>query len=757
MQEVDSFRLSRDHISLSLTREPFSVTLVYKDDRMVFGPLVGRAHAIHCNGKVHDPNTSLVHGWDVSEFEADTPLGPAPGVRAVLKDVSGLPLRLSWEWALVGGGDALARLSLTNIDRLPVNLGNLVPVAYRGAEPGLDMGAAYTAWRIHRTGYQSWSPAGSIAATAEDYKPRFFLPSRAGTNPRTPYSRKQGDKVSDWMAQLYETEMGLSTLAGFITSASYSGRVEYEVKYDRFRRLEAICDCEDRVVDPDESVSSEWAMVSFSEDPLEQQARYYELWGKAMQARKAPPRTGWCSWYFSFTRVSEQTVKQNRECAAELGVPLQAFQLDDGYEQAVGDWTQWNEKFPSSPADLARSIRESGMEPGLWLAPFLVSRGSALYKNHPDWLLRTEKGRPVIAFAHPQWKGLVIYALDATRPEVNSWLQETIRVVSREWGFSYLKLDFLYAASLPGQRHDKKATGASALRQGLETIRGAAGDDAYILGCGCPLGPAIGVVDAMRISPDIDARWRNKRTDLITGVPVGPGGSNCLRNNMTRMLMQNRLWQNDPDCLVLREGLTRAEIQSELTVAYASGGMAFISENLPGFSPEMIEWFQRLLPPSGEPFVPADLLRKSFPSRAVLRKENGALAAIFNWHADDRRMRVSLSEIGLFGFWHAFDFWERRYLGIFSESIDLGMVPGHGVRYLRLVRSEEKPRLLASDLHMGMGEVGFEQSIAKSGLEVRISLPGRRQGSVWAVFPRGKTSRIDVSMEDSWEGVIPFE
>jgi len=754
MKEVNGFRISRDDLTLSVGHGPLAAVLSYKQDKIVFGPLVGRAHLITETGRFHDPNTSLVGGWQVTEEEISTPAGEAPGLRAVLTGVPGLPLTVTWQWALIGGGDALVRMEVANQADRPMNIGKIVPLAYRGADPGLDMGAAYTAWRVYRTGYQSWSPAGSIAATGEDHKPRFFLPSRAGTNPRTPYSRKQGDKVSDWMMQLYETEMGLATLAGFITGASFAGRVEYEVKYDRFRRLEAVSDCEEREMGARESVASEWAIVSFSEDPHKQQARYYDLWGKAMEARQAPAKTGWCSWYWSFTGITERAMQSNLERASRLDVPVEVFQLDDGYEKAVGDWTDWNEKFPSPPAQLATKIREAGMEPGLWLAPFLVSRASDLYKKHPDWILRTKRGTPVVAFFHPQWKGLFIHALDTSHPQVLSWLEDTFRKVVRDFGFSYLKLDFLYAASLPGERYDKKATGTSALRKGLETVRKAAGDDAYILGCGCPLGPAVGVVDAMRISPDIDAGWTNKYTDLLTGVPIGPGAKNCLRNNLARLPMQGRLWQNDPDCLVLRGGLTRDEVQSEITVAYASGGLAFLSEDLASLAPEMVEWFQKLLPPSQAPFMALDLLKKGFPEKAVLKNENSVLAAVFNFQTDPRDLRLSLTELGLSGFWHAFDFWEKRYLGAFAESIDLGKVGPHGVRYLRLVRSAESPRLLGTDLHMGMGETGFRVNTDQNGIDVRASLPGKREGTIWAVFPGGAIEAVHVVMEDGWEGRI---
>jgi hypothetical protein len=237
-------------------------------------------------------------------------------------------------------------------------------------------------------------------------------------------------------------------------------------------------------------------------------------------------------------------------------------------------------------------------------------------------------------------------------------------------------------------------------------------------------------------------------------VPIGPGAKNCLRNNLARLPMQGRLWQNDPDCLVLREGLTRDEVQSEITVAYASGGLAFMSEDLASLAPEMVEWFQKLVPPSQAPFLALDLLKKGSPEKAVLKNEDSVLAAVFNFQTDPRDLRLSLAELGLSGFWHAFDFWEKRYLGAFAESIDLGKVGPHGVRYLRLVRSAESPRLLGTDLHMGMGEVGFRVNTDHNGIDVRVSLPGKREGTIWAVFPGGAIEAVHVAMEDRWEGRI---
>jgi alpha-galactosidase len=755
--EQKNIVLQRDKIKIELDREGGTVVVCRKDGAVAFGPLLSRVKFKGVGGKAFDPVSSLVDGWRAKESEVETPAGAGPGFRAVLGDVQALPVRITWEAALTGGEDAVARVAVENTGAHPIRLYDLVPLGYRGADPGLDMGAGYMGWRFYRTGYQSWSPAGSISVMDEDYKPRFFLPSRAGTNPRTPYSNKPGEKASDWMAQVVDTNLSLSTLMGFITSARMAGRIEFEVKYDRFRRLEAVSDGDGMVVDPGETVSSEWLLLSLSDDPLAQQARYYELWGKAMNARKCDPPSGWCTWYFSFVRVTENTVNRNLASLGDLKGLVEFVQIDDGYEPWPGTWTDWNRKFPTPPAETAQRIKDAGFRPGLWLAPFFVSQESPLYRRHPDWVLRSKRGWPLVAFIHPAWAGHIIYALDVTNPEVQKWLSDTVKTLVHEFGFEYLKLDFLYAAALPGERHDKKATGAMALRKGLEAIREAAGEDTLLLGCGCPLGPAIGIVDVMRVSQDVDIRWKIPLMDFVSGIPTGPGARNCLKNNLARALMHDALWANDPDCVVMRDvrgGMAEHEIQSELTVMYLSGGQVFLSEDVPGLPKQKLEWLKRMLPPSGEAAIPLDLFEKDFPEILFLAKGDSALVALFNWSGSSRELKLDFNRLGLEGSWHVFDYWAENHLGAHAERLSLGKVPARGCKYLRLVRADGKPRLLATNLHMGMGEVGFEVNDRDKGLEVDVKLPGKRSGTIWTVMSGGKLEARKLEFTDNIKSEI---
>ena len=76
--------------------------------------------------------------------------------------------------------------------------------------------------------------------------------------------------------------------------------------------------------------------------------------GAAGSARtSAPYQVGWCSWYHYFHGVTEQHLRSNLARAADW--PFDVFQLDDGYQAAIGDWLDTNDKFPS---DLASDRRQ---------------------------------------------------------------------------------------------------------------------------------------------------------------------------------------------------------------------------------------------------------------------------------------------------------------------------------------------------------------------------------------------------------------
>jgi alpha-galactosidase len=313
--------------------------------------------------------------------------------------------------------------------------------------------------------------------------------------------------------------------------------------------------------------------------PSELLSRWARWAGGCSGARvSAPYQVGWCSWYQYFDGVTEDIVRVNAAAAADW--PFDVFQVDDGYQAAIGDWTRTADSFPSPLEDLATAITAAGMVPGLWLAPFLVAPASEVARTHPEWLVRRPSGRPAVGIVHPVWGG-AMHVLDTTRPDVLAHLEAVARDL-RAMGWSYLKLDFTYAPSFTAQWSDPAATPAQRVRAGYDAIRRGAGDDAFVLGCGAPLGPCIGVVDGMRIGPDVAPAWA-PADENAPYASAAPSTRNAWRNTLARAPLHRALWLNDPDCLMLRASdtdLAPGQVDAWALAVAMSGGMAIVSDDL---------------------------------------------------------------------------------------------------------------------------------------------------------------------------------
>lgn len=139
-------------------------------------------------------------------------------------------------------------------------------------------------------------------------------------------------------------------------------------------------------------------------------------------------------------------------------------------------------------------------------------------------------------------------ALDVTHPGAARYLAGVLAAM-REWGADYFKIDFCYVGACEGLRHSG-VTPVAAYREGLALIREAIGPGPYLLACGAPILPSVGLVDAMRVGPDIAATIEPAEPN-----PSLPSQHNATRNVQARAWQQGRFWVNDPDCLMVRPGV----------------------------------------------------------------------------------------------------------------------------------------------------------------------------------------------------------
>ena len=289
-----------------------------------------------------------------------------------------------------------------------------------------------------------------------------------------------------------------------------------------------------------ENKTGEWFIAEGAKKEIfEQYAKALqesELFRKIRFLHNKTPKV-WCSWYSFYTQISEENLGTVLHNLGDL--PFDVFQVDDGWQRAIGDWDA-NKKFPDGMDTLAVQIRRTGRTPGLWLAPFIVTPSSTLYRQHPDWLLRDKKRNLVSAGFN--W-GEPLYVLDLTNSDVLNWLSILMRKI-RKWGYDYIKLDFLYAGALSGMRQEPISR-EEAYRQGLEAMRVALGD-AYLLTCGAPIIPSLGLCDALRVGPDVASHWKSYRDDILLQNFTIPGTRNAIRTTVNRLWLKPLL-HIDPD------------------------------------------------------------------------------------------------------------------------------------------------------------------------------------------------------------------
>jgi alpha-galactosidase len=296
---------------------------------------------------------------------------------------------------------------------------------------------------------------------------------------------------------------------------------------------------------------------------------------------------GWCSWYHYFGDLTWDDVVGNVGTARKLGraFPIDVFQVDDGYEQDIGDWTAAKPGYPTLDG-LARAITREGFRAGIWTAPFSVAETSDVFAAHPDWMV-AEGSRP--KFAHRSW-ARAIYALDLTHPRVQAHLFDLFSALKHA-GFDYFKIDFLFGSAMPGERR-RNVTPIQAYRQGLRVIRKAVGKS-FILGCGAPLLPSAGLVDGMRVGEDTAPYWKTRPSAF-----EGPNAYFALKNALLRQFMHRKLWLNDPDCLLLRDReieLTPGERELYALACGVMDGMIIDSDNLALLGEDARSLFRRCL------------------------------------------------------------------------------------------------------------------------------------------------------------------
>jgi alpha-galactosidase len=521
---------------------------------------------------------------------------------------------------------------------------------------------------VYAEGFQMLSQtAGTLAAPRDvgDYTDRghYRLPEPAGF--RTGYGMMMLSPAGQERV-----------LVGFTSCRRFSGKLHFNGE-----RLQAVLDTEDLELRPGQTWRLEDLLVASGPDRdvlLERLASGINK--NHPRLRHDPVPTGWCSWYCFGPSVTARNITDNLDWIAKNLPALRYIQIDDGYQPWMGDWLDTGKAFGGGVQGVLKEIRGRGFEPAIWVAPFIASEQSRLFRDHPDWFVKDDAGKPLrsdrVGFGG--WRLGPWYSLDGTHPEAQRWLEQLFRTMRREWGCTYFKLDATYWATIPGgHRFDTNATRVEAYRRSMEAIRRGAGD-ALIMGCNHPIWPSLGLVHASRSSLDIERSWAS-----FTGIG---------RENLLRGWQNGRLWWNDPDCVVLSDGASKdimdaggkmttsgkvpdSEYQFHATLIYATGGMLLSGDDLTRITPRRAEILKKLVPPSG---VCAHFADETF-SQGVTALGTRQMVSVFNWGETPVQRVISLPRKS-----RLTDYWTGEDLGIHVGEYRIESLLRHSARLIEV-------------------------------------------------------------------------
>jgi alpha-galactosidase len=223
----------------------------------------------------------------------------------------------------------------------------------------------------------------------------------------------------------------------------------------------------------------------------------------------------WCGWGYEFGVTPKQMLDTIPKLK-ELGIHWAT--LDDGWFNNYGDWEPRQAAFPGNAIqDMVRRFHDQGIRIQLWWLPLAVEDGqngyggrkfvvSEVVKEHPDWLILDENGKP----AHMARN---LAALCPALPEVQNYYKQVTERFIRDWGFDGHKLDNIYTTPpCYNPKHHHKSPYESVYAMGevyktiFETTR-ALKPDSVTQSCPCGTPPSLA--------------WLRYMDQAVTADPVG--------------------------------------------------------------------------------------------------------------------------------------------------------------------------------------------------------------------------------------------
>lgn len=171
-------------------------------------------------------------------------------------------------------------------------------------------------------------------------------------------------------------------------------------------------------------------------------------WHKHIRTSVVPPRPKGKEIYTIAGRVVEEPgdwILREIDIASEMGA--EAFMVDAGWYGEKfdywwahrGDWFE-GDWLPGGMAGIREYVHGKGMKFGLWMETEAVSEDTKLYREHPDWILKTDDDRLP--------GGLT---LNLANPDAAKYVEDSVMKVIRDFKLDFYKIDYNFAPKEGGQ------------------------------------------------------------------------------------------------------------------------------------------------------------------------------------------------------------------------------------------------------------------------------------------------------------------
>jgi len=431
--------------------------------------------------------------------------------------------------------------------------------------------------------------------------------------------------------------------------------------------------------------------------------------------------SGWNSWQFLGGQVSGQDVHAVVEATRRMPQHLRpaVIQIDGGYEDPSGAKDS-NDRFPEGLGFYAKEISSTGARPGLLLES-LNAHG-----NFTPWEETASRARELAGK-----------------------------------GYTYFKINTQKITQYyPG---NERQTSFEAIRNGFATIRGAVGDDAYLLNNDLKANrAALGYVNAHRIG--LDSKRESLRPvfdDVLRGFQIqgGWGAVDCdayfLGTDLENISSIAGGWPI---------------VRTWASMVGLSCGNAITSDPWyrEDFKP-LLRNVETMTPPAQERTEVLDLCTGPEFSRLVghVDRDWGSMAVALLWNPGitEHAVKLDFADAGLlpdrrYAVW---SFWDNRFLGVAKGSwVTPSLAPSASqhLRFTDLDATPNRPVLIGSNLHIycGAAEIRKVTSL-QGGMEIELTDAGARHGDLFVYSSLTpvlksatgcKVGRIEYAGENVW-------